>query len=125
MCSYRPPSNWIEELPCVNIHSLLQYIDEKSSAYTHIVDGRIYPAKIRRRRCDTQMIIFIPIEGEFVGLKALVVVRNPHSHPAHPRAKPNAQDRMMLGTAVESAGLTGLTVKKLLNGQYLLCCGFP
>jgi hypothetical protein len=99
-------------------------IDEKSSAYTHIVNGRIYPAKIRRRRCDTEMIIFIPIEGEFVGLKALVVVRNPHNHPAHPRAKPNAQDRMMLWTVVESAGLTGLTVKKLLNGQYFLCCGF-
>ncbi|KAJ7927883.1 hypothetical protein B0H13DRAFT_2312060 [Mycena leptocephala] len=87
----------------------------KNCPYTHIVNGRIYPAKIRKRPCDTQMIIFIPIEGEFVGLKALVIVRNPHNHPVHPRTKPSAQDRMMLGTAVESAGLTGLTVRKLLN----------
>jgi hypothetical protein len=117
MCSDRPSLSWIEKLPCVNIYSLFQLVDEQqTSAYTHIVNGRIYPAKIRKRPCDTQMIIFIPIEGEFVGLKALVVVRNPHNHPVHPRTKPSAQDRMMLGTAVESAGLTGLTVRKLLNG---------
>ncbi|KAJ6527308.1 hypothetical protein DFH09DRAFT_1414272 [Mycena vulgaris] len=47
--------------------------------------------------------------------KALVILRNPHNHPAHPTTKPGALDRAKLETAVNAAGLTGLTVQKLLN----------
>ncbi|KAJ7177478.1 hypothetical protein C8R43DRAFT_1118467 [Mycena crocata] len=46
---------------------------------------------------------------------ALVVVHTPHNHPAHPMAKPSAEDRIQLGRAVDAVGLTGLTVQKLLN----------
>lgn len=62
------------------------------------------------------MIIFLPINDEDVGRKALVILKNPHNHPAHPKAKPSADDSNKLGKAVQSAGLTGLTVRKLLDG---------
>ncbi|KAJ7129118.1 hypothetical protein C8R46DRAFT_1202508 [Mycena filopes] len=47
--------------------------------------------------------------------KALVILRNPHNHPMHPKFKPSTEDRVKLGAAVQAAGLTGLTAMKLLN----------
>jgi hypothetical protein len=38
----------------------------------------------------------------------------------HPPTKPTAEDKHKLGTAVEAAGLTGLTVQKLLNGSCIV-----
>lgn len=118
MCPHRTSPGRVEELSCVSIHTiLLLYLTSTSIAYSHISDGRIRPAKITNRSCPTEMLIFIPVDKEH-SHKALVVLRNPHNHPAHPKTKPSAQDRIQLGTAVKAAGLTGLTVQKLLNGQF-------
>ncbi|KAJ7776657.1 hypothetical protein DFH07DRAFT_980918, partial [Mycena maculata] len=84
--------------------------------YSHILDGRIIPAKIQRRKCPTEMIILVPVEPTADTLhKAMVILRNPHNHPAHPTTKPSVQDQVKLTAAVNAAGLTGLTVQKLLN----------
>ncbi|KAJ7741810.1 hypothetical protein DFH07DRAFT_750775 [Mycena maculata] len=86
---------------------------------THILDGRIIPAKIQRRKCPTEMIILVPVEPTADTLhKAMVILRNPHNHPAHPTTKPSVQDQVKLTAAVNAAGLTGLTVQKLLNGKF-------
>ncbi|KAJ7090162.1 hypothetical protein C8R44DRAFT_720299 [Mycena epipterygia] len=60
------------------------------------------------------MLIFIPVDSDAVNT-ALVVLINAHNHPAHPKAKPSTEDKLKLGKAVEAAGLTGLTMNKLLN----------
>ncbi|KAJ7094163.1 hypothetical protein C8R44DRAFT_749669 [Mycena epipterygia] len=86
----------------------------KNCPYSHIPNGQIKPAKIRRRACPTEMLIFIPVDSDAVNT-ALVVLINAHNHPAHPKAKPSTEDKLKLGRAVEAAGLTGLTVNKLLN----------
>ncbi|KAJ7939111.1 hypothetical protein B0H13DRAFT_2261049 [Mycena leptocephala] len=83
--------------------------------YTHIIDGRICVGKIQSRPCPTEMLIYIPIEGEYADRKALVVLRNAHNNPMHPQSKPTTEDLAKLGAAVEAVGLTGLTVQKLLN----------
>ncbi|KAJ7911671.1 hypothetical protein B0H13DRAFT_2660420 [Mycena leptocephala] len=83
--------------------------------YTHIIDGCICVGKIQSRPCPTEMLIYIPVEGEYASRKALVVLRNAHNHPMHPQSKPTTEDRAKLGAAVEAVGLTGLTVQKLLN----------
>ncbi|KAJ7826113.1 hypothetical protein B0H14DRAFT_2596024 [Mycena olivaceomarginata] len=49
--------------------------------------------------------------------KTLVVLRNPHNHPPHPKTKPCANDRRTLSKAVEATGVVGLTVKRLLNAS--------
>jgi hypothetical protein len=36
----------------------------------------------------------------------------------HPQTKPTTEDCAKLRAAAEAVGLTGLTVQKLLNGQY-------
>jgi hypothetical protein len=92
--------------------------DDSTSDYTHIIDGRICVGKVQRRPCPTEMLIYIPVEGEYNGLKALVVLCNAHNHPMHPQTKPTTEDRAKLGAAVEAVGLTGLIFQKLLNGQY-------
>ncbi|KAF8133587.1 hypothetical protein K438DRAFT_1479001, partial [Mycena galopus ATCC 62051] len=67
------------------------------------------------------MIIFIPVKPSPATLhKAIVILRNPHNHPMHPKTKPSAEDNVKLGTAVKSAGLTGLTVQKLRNAPSTL-----
>ncbi|KAJ7300540.1 hypothetical protein DFH08DRAFT_674096, partial [Mycena albidolilacea] len=43
--------------------------------------------------------------------------RNAHNHPMRPKIKPSAEDCRKLGAAVQAAGLTGLTTRKLLNGE--------
>ncbi|KAJ7907381.1 hypothetical protein B0H13DRAFT_2273700 [Mycena leptocephala] len=83
--------------------------------YTHIIDDCICVGKIQSRPCPTEMLIYIPVEGEYTSRKALVVLRNAHNHPMHPQSKPTTEDRTKLGAAVEAVGLTGLTVQKLLN----------
>ncbi|KAJ7481297.1 hypothetical protein B0H11DRAFT_2193481 [Mycena galericulata] len=82
--------------------------------YSHVINGQIRPAKIRSRRCPTEMVIFIPVDEEY-STKAIVILRNPHNHPAHPHTKPSAEDKNKLEAAVQAAGLTGLTVQRLLN----------
>jgi hypothetical protein len=97
------------------INSVLMAASKQSTAYTHVVDGRICPAEIINRPCQTRMQILIPVDEEH-RMKAFVVLRNPHNHPAHPHTKPSVKDTRKLETAIQAAGLTGLTVQKLLNG---------
>ncbi|KAJ7845808.1 hypothetical protein B0H14DRAFT_2584458 [Mycena olivaceomarginata] len=49
--------------------------------------------------------------------KAIVILRDPHNHPMHPRTKPSAVDKFKLGSAVKSTGLTGLTVRSITHEQ--------
>ncbi|KAJ7774684.1 hypothetical protein B0H14DRAFT_2631897 [Mycena olivaceomarginata] len=90
-------------------------------SYSHIIDGQIRVPEIRHRKCKSEMIIFIPVKPSPATLhKAIVILRNPHNHPMHPKTKPSAEDNVKLGTAVKSAGLTGLTVQKLRNAPSTL-----
>jgi hypothetical protein len=65
------------------------------------------------------MIVLVPVE-ESHRLKTFVILNNAHNHPVHPKSKPSTQDKLKLRTAVQAAGITGLTVQKLLNGQAFL-----
>ena len=75
--------------------------------------------KIIKRSCPTEMIIYVPVDVNIQ--KALVVIRNPHNHPVHPKTKPTAADKQKFVKAVEAVGITGLTVQKLLNGTLPTC----
>ncbi|KAJ7187583.1 hypothetical protein GGX14DRAFT_409088 [Mycena pura] len=83
--------------------------------YSHIIEGQMKAGQIVKRKCPTRMIIFIPIDKSTARHKALVILRNPHNHPMHPKTKPSSNDRRTLATAVEAAGVVGLTVGKLLT----------
>ncbi|KAJ7894026.1 hypothetical protein B0H13DRAFT_2276534 [Mycena leptocephala] len=86
--------------------------------YSHILDGKIRTGRIVHRKCSTQMIIFVPIDKSSpVGRKTIVIPRNPHNHPTHPKTKPSADDRNMLSRAVEAIGVVGLTPQNLLNAS--------
>ncbi|KAJ7511384.1 hypothetical protein B0H11DRAFT_2387169 [Mycena galericulata] len=88
----------------------------KNCPYSHVIDGRIKLAKIQRRKCPTRMIIFVPVkDASDLRHQALLILSQAHNHPAHPTTKPSSQDRLKLETAVNAAGLTGLTVQKLLH----------
>ncbi|KAJ7029522.1 hypothetical protein C8F04DRAFT_1043205 [Mycena alexandri] len=88
----------------------------KNCRFSHVVDGKIIPAKMQRRKCPTRMIIFIPVEATpATRHKTILILRNPHNHPMHPKIKPSADDRFKLGAAVQAVGLTGLTARTLLN----------
>ncbi|KAJ7809018.1 hypothetical protein B0H14DRAFT_3760341 [Mycena olivaceomarginata] len=85
-------------------------------AYTHIIDGQIKSSRLVQRKCEAMMIIFTPINPPLASRhKALVIVREPHNHPAHPKTKPSTSDQHRLGEAIAAAGSLGLTVNKLLN----------
>ncbi|KAJ6619645.1 hypothetical protein B0H10DRAFT_1946692 [Mycena sp. CBHHK59/15] len=90
----------------------------KNCPYSHIIDGHIKPAKIIRRSCNTEMLIFIPVDPAY-SHKALVILRNPHNHPAHPKTKPNVSDRTKLVAAVQAAGLTESPSTSTLYGGRL------
>ncbi|KAJ7796304.1 hypothetical protein B0H14DRAFT_3158095 [Mycena olivaceomarginata] len=95
----------------------LQFVLEHDG-FSHVVDGKIIPASMQSRQCPTEMIVFIPVEAEktpATRYKALVILRNAHNHPMHPKIKPSSEDRVKLGTAVRAFGLTGLTPMRLLN----------
>ncbi|KAJ7912629.1 hypothetical protein B0H13DRAFT_1874611 [Mycena leptocephala] len=86
--------------------------------YSHIINGQIMVARIVQRKCPTEMIIFVPVEQLNPDIqKALIFLRNPHNHPAHPKTKPSANDKLTLGKAVEAAGIVGLTAQRLLNAS--------
>ncbi|KAJ7858016.1 hypothetical protein B0H14DRAFT_2578007 [Mycena olivaceomarginata] len=88
----------------------------KMCPYTHIVNGQIKSGQLVQRECKVMMIIFIPVNPPLAARhKALVIVRGPHNHPAHPKTKPSTSDQNLLGQAITAAGSLGLTVSKLLN----------
>ncbi|KAJ7670951.1 hypothetical protein B0H17DRAFT_1085621 [Mycena rosella] len=86
--------------------------------YSHIMNGQIMIGQIVQRKCPTEMLIFVPVERLHPGIqKALIFLRNPHNHPAHPKTKPSASDKLLLGKAVDAAGVVGLTAQRLLNAS--------
>jgi hypothetical protein len=89
-----------------------------SLAYSHVIDGCVTAGKIVQRKCPAEMIIYVPIDTKI--RKAYIILRKPHNHPMHPPTKPTAEDKEMLVEAIDAAGKTGLTVRKLLNGRCLL-----
>jgi hypothetical protein len=65
------------------------------------------------------MIIYVPVEElPAIRHKALVVLEYPHNHPMHPMSKPSTEDKLKFKTALNAAGLDGLTVQKLLNSSF-------
>jgi hypothetical protein len=64
--------------------------------------------KMTLRKYPTEMIIFVPVDTDIQ--KVVIVLRNAHNHPMHPRTKPTQADKLQLISAVEAAGKTGLTV---------------
>ncbi|KAJ7301603.1 hypothetical protein DFH08DRAFT_827404 [Mycena albidolilacea] len=88
----------------------------KMCPYTHIIDGQIKSGQLVQCKCEAMMIIFTPVNPPPAARhKALVIVRGPHNHPAHPKAKPSTSAQYLLGQAIDAAGSLGLTVNKLLN----------
>ncbi|KAF8225893.1 hypothetical protein L208DRAFT_1503629 [Tricholoma matsutake] len=90
----------------------------KKCSYLDVINGKIIPAKIIRRKCPTEMIIFVPVDKEI--RKAVIILRNPHNHPMHPRTKPSFKDKKKITKAIHAAGTTGLTVSKLMNVPSLI-----
>ncbi|KAJ7789038.1 hypothetical protein B0H14DRAFT_2627657 [Mycena olivaceomarginata] len=88
----------------------------KTCPYTHIMDGQIKSGRLVQCKCEAMMIIFTPVNPPLAARhKALVIVRGPHNHPAHPKTKPSTSAQYLLGQAIDAAGSLGLTVNKLLN----------
>ncbi|KAJ7825909.1 hypothetical protein B0H14DRAFT_2596247 [Mycena olivaceomarginata] len=88
----------------------------KMCPYTHIINGQIKSGRLVQRECKAMMIIFIPVNPPLAARhKALVIVRGPHNHPAHPKTKPSTSDQNLLGQAITAASSLRLTVSKLLN----------
>ncbi|KAJ7737198.1 hypothetical protein B0H14DRAFT_2638802 [Mycena olivaceomarginata] len=89
--------------------------------YSHIIDGKIKPPGIEHRLCPSRMIIYVPVEDSpATRHKAIVVLENPHNHPINPTSKRSTEDKLKLKTAVNAAGVNGLTVQKLLNAPSTL-----
>ncbi|KAJ7862798.1 hypothetical protein B0H14DRAFT_3863071 [Mycena olivaceomarginata] len=102
----------------------------KHCVFSHVLDGVIHPAKLLQRRCDTELIILIPVLPpddptspnyyEWLpeyAFQAILILRNGHNHPAHPHIKPSAEDERLLGAAMDALGTENLTVETLLNGN--------
>ncbi|KAJ7676232.1 hypothetical protein B0H14DRAFT_2656320 [Mycena olivaceomarginata] len=102
----------------------------KHCVFSHVLDGGIHPAKLLQRRCDTELIILIPVLPpddptspnyyEWLpeyAFQAILILRNGHNHPAHPHIKPSAEDERLLGAAMDALGTENLTVQTLLNGK--------
>ncbi|KAJ7696379.1 hypothetical protein B0H14DRAFT_3657792 [Mycena olivaceomarginata] len=77
-------------------------------------------SRIEHRLCPSRMIIYVLVEDSpATRHKAIVMLDNPHNNPIHgPTSKPSTEDKLKLKTAVNAAGLNGLTVQKLLNGSF-------
>ncbi|KAJ7064494.1 hypothetical protein C8F01DRAFT_1080806 [Mycena amicta] len=90
-------------------------------AYGHSLDGRIKAAKMVRRPCDAEMVIFVPAPYKgvpppsWLDNMALILFRRFHNHPAHPHTKPSIEEEHRLQSVVAAIGVEGLTVQKLLN----------
>ena len=67
------------------------------------------------------MAIYIPVDTSV--RKAIVYLRNPHNHPMYPKTKPSTNEKEQLKKAINAAGKSGLTVRKLINGKVLLFLG--
>ncbi|KAF8169713.1 hypothetical protein K438DRAFT_1941251 [Mycena galopus ATCC 62051] len=100
------------DTPDINVMCALTLhprIKLKACSYSHVIDNVIHPAKIIRRSCPTELIIFIPVQPHAgamyvwrpeLAFQAIVFLQTAHNHPAHPQAKPSTKDDRLLDAAV-------------------------
>ncbi|KAF7310153.1 hypothetical protein MIND_00388700 [Mycena indigotica] len=102
----------------------------KYCVFSHVLGGQIQSARMVPHKCETKMIVFIPVRppsntshpdwyqwrDEYEHL-ALVYLENAHGHPVHPENKPSGQDTRRLDEAMDALGVENLTVQTLLNAQ--------
>ncbi|CAK5267847.1 unnamed protein product [Mycena citricolor] len=112
-----PNSPTTNNLCCFTAHPRFSLLN---CGYSHIINGEIFVGKMIPHPCPTEILVFTPVNPP-PGLehKAIVHVRNPHTHPIYPRTKPRSVDRQRLNAAIDAtgAGIGGLTVQKLLNAS--------
>ncbi|KAJ7817700.1 hypothetical protein B0H14DRAFT_3877419 [Mycena olivaceomarginata] len=124
------PPNVDEEIFRYCVLSTHPRLGLKHCVFSHVLDGVIHPAKLLQRRCDTELIILIPVLPpddptspnyyEWLpeyAFQAILILRNGHNHPAHPHIKPSVEDERLLGAAMDALGTENLTVQTLLNGN--------
>ncbi|KAJ7804925.1 hypothetical protein B0H14DRAFT_2611872 [Mycena olivaceomarginata] len=110
-----PTAPTVNEMCALTVHPRIGK-SLQTCPYTHIIQGQIKSARLVQRKCETRMIIFVPVDPLSPARhKALVILRGPHNHPAHPKTKPSMGDQHLLGQAIGAAGTLGLTVSRLLN----------
>ena len=83
--------------------------------YTHIVNGKVTEGQLIAHKCPTVMLIYTPL-NDTLCRKAVVIIRNAHNHPMHPKTKATQGDRELLGKAVDAYGPSAVTAQKLKNG---------
>lgn len=95
-------------------------------AFSHMRDGKVVVGQLVRFQCATELIIYTPTE-EFLDqgiTKAIIVVRNPHSHPLAPDVKPTKASIRKIEKVIEAmpGGSLGLTANRLrkCKALYLL-----
>ncbi|KAJ7337368.1 hypothetical protein DFH08DRAFT_252732 [Mycena albidolilacea] len=126
----RVPEGTVPTLNAQCVLSTHPRLGLKHCVFSHVLDGVIHPAKLLQRRCDTELIILIPVPPpddptspyyykwlpEYA-FQAILTFRNGHNHPAHPHIKPSGEDERLLGAAMDTLGTENLTVQTLLNAQ--------
>ncbi|KAJ7218431.1 hypothetical protein GGX14DRAFT_329747, partial [Mycena pura] len=89
--------------------------------YGHSRDGVAIVASMVRCPCPAEMIIFVPCSKngvpppEWSRYMAMVLLRGYHDHPAHAPTKPTIEDKQKLQGVLETVGVEGMTVQRLLN----------
>ena len=71
--------------------------------------------EIEHHKCDADIIIYFPVDSS--DRRAVVALRNPHSHPMFPYTKVSLEGEKRYREAAEQAGTVGLTVLKLDKGD--------
>lgn len=70
--------------------------------------------------CDSKMTMFIPT-SKYVkrGIKkAVVILQNPHTHLLSSAPRLTITEREIVRNAIKSAGVRGMTAKKLVRGTH-------
>ncbi|KAJ7835323.1 hypothetical protein B0H14DRAFT_2590316 [Mycena olivaceomarginata] len=95
-----PTAPTVNEMCALTVHPRIGK-SLQTCPYTHIIQGQIKSARLVQRKCETRMIIFVPVDPLSPARhKALVILRGPHNHPAHPKTNPSMGDQHLLGQAI-------------------------
>jgi hypothetical protein len=115
LCLHVPSPQACQDLLFV-IHFFLSLFTYIYLAFTHIYNGSILTdCEMVQHKCSTNMIIYVPIDVEVK--YALVIVENPHSHPAPPLHKTSHAGEVAIQQAIAAADPAGLNVTHLLTGK--------
>ncbi|KAJ7038863.1 hypothetical protein C8F04DRAFT_1392709 [Mycena alexandri] len=84
--------------------------------YTHIDENhQVVKGKIIHRPCKATIRIFSPLDRD--DRRAIVYLTGPHNHPKFPSSKVSRKGKDVYRQAIDSAGVTGMTVLKLDNAS--------